>query len=160
MSTTTTTTVTTTEARGDGAVAAGAASTEASTAPSTRPTVIKLVAQPKHREVHANGEAEVNLGDRSVFTHELFRDGERVGFDGGVCHIVRLDDDAHYILCNVSMHLPEGTLTFQTFIQEQFPPPPFYASVTGGNGAYRGARGEMHIDPASPDTHYYTIYLD
>lgn len=123
-------------------------------------TVIKLVAKPLRREVFPNGDAEVNLGDRSVFTHELFRDDERVGFDGGVCHVVRLDEDAYYILCNVSMQLPEGTISFQTFIQEVFPPPPFYASITGGIGAYKGARGEMHIDPASPDTHYYTMYLD
>jgi hypothetical protein len=121
---------------------------------------IKLVARPRVREVFKNGPEEVNLGDRSVFTHELFLDDENVGFDGGVCHVVRKTDDEYYILCNVSMMLPDGTITFQTFIQEVFPPPPFYAAITGGSGAYAGARGEMHIDPASPDTHYYTIYLE
>ncbi|HEV7824610.1 MAG TPA: hypothetical protein VGP02_06860 [Mycobacteriales bacterium] len=121
---------------------------------------LKLVAKPSTREVYKNGDAEVNLGDRSVFTHDLLVDGEQVGFDGGVCTVVRMDPDgAYYILCNVSMTLPDGTLTFQTFIREVFPPPPFYAAVTGGTGAFAGARGEMHIDPASPDTHYYTAHL-
>lgn len=122
--------------------------------------VIKLVARPIRREVYKNGVAEVNLGDRSVFTHALYLDDEPVGFDGGVCTVVRTEDDAPHILCNVSMNLPDGVISFQTFVREVFPPPPFYASITGGTGAFAGARGEMHIDPASPDTHYYTIYLD
>lgn len=120
--------------------------------------VIKLVARPIRREVFSDGEP--GLGDRSVFTHELSKDGEVVGFDGGVCTVVRTEDGAPYILCNVSMNLPGGTITFQTFIEEKFPPPPFYTAITGGTGRYRGARGEMHIDPASPDTHFYTIQLD
>ncbi len=122
--------------------------------------VIKLVARPVRREVYKNGEADANLGDRSVFTHELSRDGEVVGFDGGTCTVVRIDDGRSYIVCNVSMSLPDGTIAFQTFVEEVFPPPPFFAAVTGGTGAYRGARGEMHIDPASPETHFYTLYLD
>jgi hypothetical protein len=122
--------------------------------------VIKLVARPVRREMFKNGDAEVNLGDRSVFTHDLFLDEEKVGFDGGLCTVVRIDGAASYILCNVSMLLADGTIAFQTFIEETFPPPPFYAAVCGGTGAYKDARGEIHIDPASPDTHYYTIYLD
>ena len=122
--------------------------------------VIKLVARPVRREVYKNGEEDVNLGDRSVFTHELSLDGEVVGFDGGVCTVVRLEDDHSYIVCDVSMNLPDGTIAFQTFVEEVFPPPPFFAAVTGGTGSYRGARGEMHIDPASPETHFYTLYLD
>lgn len=122
--------------------------------------VIKLVARPVRREVFKNGDAEVNVGDRSVFTHDLFLDDEKVGFDGGLCTVVRVDPDGYYIMCNVSMFLPDGTIAFQTFVQETFPPPPFYAAVTGGTGAYKNACGEMNIDPASPDTHFYTIYLD
>lgn len=123
-------------------------------------TVIKLVARPQVREVYKNGPDEVNLGDRSVFTHQVLKDGQPVGFDGGVCTVVRKEEDgSYYILCNVSMMLDEGTMSFQTFVQEVFPPPPFYAAITGGTGAFAGARGEMHIDPASPDTHFYTVYL-
>lgn len=122
--------------------------------------VIKLVAKPINREVYKNGNEEVNLGDRSAFTNELFQDDEPVGFDGGTCTVVRLQDGASYILCNVSMELPDGTIAFQTFIEEKFPPPPFYSAIVGGTGAYKGVSGEMHIDPASPDTHYYTLYLE
>lgn len=123
-------------------------------------TVIKLVARPQVREVYKNGSEEVNLGDRSVFTHQVLKEDVPVGFDGGVCTVVRKEEDgAYYILCNVSMMLDEGTISFQTFVQEVFPPPPFYAAITGGTGSFAGARGEMHIDPASPDTHFYTIYL-
>lgn len=126
----------------------------------TEQKVIKLVARPVQREVYKNGEEEVNRGDRSVFTHELSLDGEVVGFDGGVCTVVRLEDGHSYIVCNVSMNLPEGTIAFQTFVEEVFPPPPFFAAITGGTGRYRGVSGEMHIDPASPETHFYTLYLD
>jgi hypothetical protein len=123
--------------------------------------VIKLVSRPGQREVFPRRQGEPGLGDQSVFTHDVYRDDERVGFDGGVCTVVRIDDDGtRHILCTVNMSLPEGTLTFQTFMPETFPPPPFYTAVTGGTGAYAGARGEMHIDPASPDTHYYTIHLE
>lgn len=122
--------------------------------------VIKLVARPVRRETFKNGDAEADLGDRTVFTHALLRDGEEIGFDGGVCTVVRLENGEPYIVCNVSMNLPDGTIAFQTFMKDQIPPPPFYTAITGGTGAYRGARGEMHIDPASPDTHYYTIHLD
>ncbi|MDR7301971.1 allene oxide cyclase barrel-like domain-containing protein [Haloactinomyces albus] len=123
--------------------------------------VIKLVAKPVRRDVFKNGSSEANLGDRSMFTHALYLDEKEVGFDGGACTVVRMEDDGrYYILCNVSMMLPDGTIAFQTFVEESFPPPPFYAAITGGTGAYKGARGEMHIDPASPETHYYTIYLD
>jgi hypothetical protein len=122
--------------------------------------VLKFVAKPVRREVFKNGPAEENLGDKSVFTHELQVDGETVGFDGGVCTVVRLEGGERWIVCDVSMSLPDGTLAFQTFVNEEFPPPPFFAAITGGTGAYRGARGEMHIDPASPETHFYTIYLD
>lgn len=122
--------------------------------------VIKLVANPVRREIYKNGDAEVNLGDRSVFTHALSLDGQEVGFDAGVCTVVRLEGGEPYIVCTVSMNLPDGTMAFQTLLKDQMPPPPFYAAITGGTGAYRGARGEMHIDPASPDTHYYTIHLE
>ncbi len=123
--------------------------------------VIKLVSRPGRREVIKAGDAEVNLGDRSVFTHDLYLDDEKVGFDGGTCTVVRVEEDgSRHILCNVDMHLPDGTIAFQTFMEELFPPPPFYTAIVGGTGAYRGARGEMHIDPASPDVHYYTLYLE
>lgn len=123
-------------------------------------TTIKFVAKPERREVFKNGSGEVNLGDRSMFTHGLYSDGEKVGFDGGSCTVVRIEDDGtYYILCNVSMMLPGGTIAFQTFVEETFPPPPFYGAIVGGTGNFAGVTGEMHIDPASPDTHYYTLYL-
>jgi hypothetical protein len=123
--------------------------------------VIKLIAKPVRREVFKNGSGEVNLGDRSMFTHALFADDEEIGFDGGACTVVRIEEDGTYfILCNVSMMLEDGTISFQTFVEEVFPPPPFYAAITGGTGAYAGARGEMHIDPASPDIHHYTLHIE
>jgi len=122
--------------------------------------VMKLVARPVRREVFAKDPEAVSLGDRSVFSHALFDGDTEVGFDGGVCTVVRNEAGEAYIVCNVSMFLPEGTISFQTFMREEFPPPPFYTAILGGTGAYRGARGEMHIDPASPDTHYYTLHLE
>lgn len=129
--------------------------------------VIELVGKPVQREVFKNDESAVNLGDRNTFTHALYVDDEEVGFDGGICTVVRLEEDGtYYIQCNVSMILRDGTIHAQPLIEEieeKFPlrpPRPFYTAITGGTGAYRGARGEVYLDPTSPDTHYYTVYLD
>lgn len=120
---------------------------------------ITLTARPGTREVLRARSDIPSLGDRSVFTHELYLNDEHVGFDGGSTTVVRIDDGVPHILCTVSMQLPNGTLAFQTFMEEHFPPPPFWTAVVGGTGAYRDATGEMHIDPASPDTHFYRLEL-
>lgn len=121
--------------------------------------IISLVARPGERSVLRQDPDLPTLGDRSVFTHDLFVEGELIGFDGGTTTVVRIEGGVPHILCCVSMNLPDGTLAFQTFMKEQFPPPPFWTAVVGGTGAYRDVTGEMHIDPASPETHYYRLEL-
>lgn len=129
--------------------------------------VIELVGKPVQREAFKKKESEVSLGDRNTFTHSLYFGAEEVGFDGGMCTVVRLEEDGtYYIQCIVSMVLQDGTIHTQPLIEEieeKFPlrpPRPFYSAITGGTGAYRGARGEVYLDPASPDIHYYTVYID
>lgn len=122
-------------------------------------TVIELLARPGERAMMPPDRRAASLGDRSVFTHDLYLEGEQIGFDGGVTTVVKIADGLPHILCVVSMSLPGGELCFQTFMEEHFPPPPFWTAVTGGTGIYARARGEMHIDPASPDRHFYTLHL-
>ena len=124
------------------------------------PSVIKLVAKPGETAVLRSVDGRVSLGDRSVFSHDLYIDGRRAGFDGGVSTIVRADGEAVYALCNFSMHLRDGTITFQALLEQVTPPVPFYTAITGGTGLYNNARGAMYVDPAGADEHYYRLYIE
>jgi len=123
--------------------------------------VISLVARPVTLERIARSESQPSLGDQTIFTNDVYRDEEKVGFDGGVCTIVRIDDELGPIInCNVTLSLPEGTITAQVMKDDVIPPPPFHSAITGGTGAYQGARGQIYIDPNSPEVHFYTVYLE
>jgi hypothetical protein len=120
------------------------------------PNVIKLIAKP--RKAAALGDS--SLGDRIVFSHDLYQDGRKVGMDGGVSTVVRVDDDVRSLLCTMTMRLKDGSISLQALLEDAFPPVPFYAAITGGTGLYSAAHGEMYVYPASPEEHCYRLYLE
>ena len=61
--------------------------------------------------------------------------GDDTGFDRGVCTIVGKPQ----ILCTIQVQLSKGTLTVQGMLPERANKTP--VAVTGGTGAYNGARG-------------------
>lgn len=121
--------------------------------------VVELTACPTTRVAFQAHEDQVMLGDRTVFTHEIFLDEQPVGFDGGLVTVVRIAEGVPHLLCTVSISLPGGELSAQTFMEQRFPPPPFRSAITGGTRAFAGATGEVHIDPASPELHIYKLHL-
>ena len=92
-----------------------------------------------------NGAPGPSLGDRLVFTSELFTPrGQRVGRTAADCLVVRIEEDEReseqqVVQCVISAELAEGQITVQGLgqgLDNVF-------AITGGTGAYRTARGEV-----------------
>lgn len=92
-----------------------------------------------------------SVGDEDVFTADFYVGDEKVGFDGGVCKLVRLPAVYHCIATN---SFAKGDLTVQ-FLADYTQSAPGHFAITGGTGAYRGASGEVtfvdHPDPQRDD---------
>jgi hypothetical protein len=104
---------------------------------------------------------EFGLGDRFVFSEDLFQGDAKVGEDGGECTVVRFveETESSTIQCVVTVSLEKGQLTVQgliTFVGEE--DSPFVLPVTGGSGAYKGARGEVKVEPGDNEDHL-TFFL-
>ena len=98
------------------------------------------------------GEPGGSLGDQFVNSGDLFRAGEKVGIDGVVCTLVRLEPMVSATSqCVATAELPKGQITVQgllTFTEETEGEPSFLA-ITGGTGTYREAQGEPKVDQIS-----------
>jgi allene oxide cyclase-like protein len=92
-----------------------------------------------------------SIGDEDVFTADFYIGDTKVGFDGGVCKLVRQPAFYHCIATN---SFAKGDLTVQ-FLADFTQTAPGHFAITGGTGAYRGASGEVtyvdHPDPQRDD---------
>lgn len=123
--------------------------------------VIRLVSKPVQETELDLGDKGFGPGDQFVFADDLFRDGKKVGQDGGSCTVVRLDAAAPTVNCAATLSLPKGQVTVQglvTFAGEPEDPEPFVVAITGGTGAYRTAGGELEVDE-EPDHDNLTLRL-
>jgi hypothetical protein len=106
--------------------------------------VIRLVERIHEFTFQDTGAPGPSLGDRLIFTSDLFDEENRlVGRDGADCVVVRLDQSAppaeqQIVQCVITVELPDGQISVQGLAQGT---ESFFA-VTGGTGAYRTARGE------------------
>src|SRR5258706_13555449 len=106
-----------------------------------RPEIIHLVERIQAFTIEDVGAPGPTLGDRLIFTSDLFdASGRRVGRDGADCVTVRIDPNAppaeqQIVQCTITVELPDGQITFQGLARgtENF------FAVTGGTGAYRTA---------------------
>ena len=99
------------------------------------------------RSATAEKPAPDSIGDEDVFTADFHRGDRKVGFDGGVCKLVRLPALFHCIATNA---LPKGDLTVQ-FLADFQNPRPGNLAITGGTGRYKGAAGEVvYVDNPDP----------
>lgn len=87
-----------------------------------------------------------SVGDQDVFNAKFFARNKQVGRDGGVCTLVELPSIYHCVATN---WFDKGQLTAQ-FIADFSSSEPGHFAITGGTGAYRGARGEV-LYVAKPD---------
>jgi hypothetical protein len=90
------------------------------------------------------------LGDRFVFTGNLFQNGKKVGIDGASFEFVRLKATTFVAQVAATVRLPGGQITVQGLAE--FPtsnalPKPQTIAVTGGTDTYRNARGELRFVP-------------
>jgi hypothetical protein len=88
-----------------------------------------------------------SMGDENVFSANFYVGDKRVGFDGGVCKLVRLPA---YFQCVATNSFPEGDLMVQ-FLADFSRSAPGRFAITGGTRGYRGAQGEVtYIDNPDP----------
>lgn len=83
-----------------------------------------------------------SLGDQQVFTARFDANGRTIGYDGGVCTLVRLPQVYQCVATNV---LPDGQLTAQALVDFQNAAGPVQFAITGGTDRYRTARGTVSV---------------
>jgi hypothetical protein len=96
------------------------------------------------------GEPEDSLGDQIVFSNDLFRGGVKVGTDGGVGTLVRLEPRvAATIQFVATARLPRGQITVQGLVRFTDGPSTFQVAITGGTGRFREAHGVLTVEEVS-----------
>jgi hypothetical protein len=114
--------------------------------------LIRLVERAQDFTIQDFGTAGPSLGDRIIFTSDLFDEaGNKVGSDGADCVVVRIDPGAplseqQVVQCTVTVELADGQITFQGLARGT----ENLFAVTGGTGAYRAARGEAYVRDRIP----------
>jgi hypothetical protein len=112
-------------------------------------------AQPTSLHLVATTQNDVGFGPRhnSPTAGDRFATGDRItgddtGIDRVICTVVATSDG----LCIASLRLSKGTLTAQTLVSFTSQPGSKEAwAITGGTGAYDGARGTAIVTDI-PDT--------
>ena len=100
------------------------------------------------------------LGDSNVITEDVYRYGKKVGTSDLQCTVVRVNLPKFAAQCFNTTVLPEGQITAQGYVtSDQVERVPFKQAVTGGTGAYKGARGELTVDEAGDGPAHLTFDL-
>jgi hypothetical protein len=126
--------------------------------------VIKLFAKTVQAENLDLGAKGDSLGDQFVFSDDLSRrrGSEKIGIDGGVCTLVRLEERVSATLqCVVTVSLEDGQITSQglvTFTDAQTNPT-FVLPITGGSDDFKAARGEVKVQELSDTEANLTLFL-
>lgn len=99
------------------------------------------------------GPAGPSVGDRQVFSENLFKAGTKVGTDGVECVITHVTKNKNGKItavdsqCVGTLRLGRDQISVQGLLVFNLAKPkPFYLVVTGGTGAYKGASGEMLVE--------------
>lgn len=102
----------------------------------------------------ADNPAPDTAGDEDVFTADFYAHGKKVGFDGGVCKLVRPPALFHCVGTN---KFAKGDLTAQ-FLHDYSQGGSGRFAITGGTGAYRGASGQVtYVDHPAPKHDHLTF---
>jgi len=88
-----------------------------------------------------------SLGDEIVFSGKLLQGGQQIGHQGAVCTTVSLQRQEAQRIATYSFG--GGQITAQAlFILGSAAP--YEVAITGGTGKCGGAKGEIHVRPATP----------
>ena len=136
------------------AVAAATAGTVAATAASDDGShyeggqVIQLTTKQVHQGFVDHGVKGFSTDDQFVFSNDLYRDGKKVGEDGGTCTVARIAGaGATTLHCLGTNSLPGGQISVQGLAA---PGEPFEFAITGGTGRYDKASGQVFGENTSP----------
>jgi hypothetical protein len=128
--------------------------------------VIKLFSSTAQLKQLDLGDSGFSLGDEIVFADDLLtaKGGAGVGFDGGVCTVVRIDNATTAtgtLQCPVTLSLRGGQLFTVGLVRlaNGALSGTQVVAVSGGTGRYRGAEGELAVQFLSPTEANYTITL-
>jgi len=105
------------------------------------PTALHLVST-SQKNVGFAPQGTPRQGDRLGFGDRIT--GDDTGYDRAVCTIVGRPQ----LLCTIQVQLSKGTLTVQGMLPERANKVP--VAITGGTGAYDGARGTALVTDTSP----------
>jgi hypothetical protein len=108
----------------------------------TAPNSLHLVAKSQNK-VGFFPKQRPHNGDRFGFGDKI--SGDDTGLDRGVCTLI-----GRKSLCDAQAQLSKGTLSLQGFVSEHSHNQPI--SVTGGTGAYNGARGTALVTDVNSST--------
>jgi hypothetical protein len=109
------------------------------------------------------GEPGASLGDSTVLTEDVYRDGTKVGTSDISCTVVRLDKatDKFAVECLNTTVLPGGQISTQGYVtSDEEEHIPFKQAVTGGTGVYAGVSGQLTIDDAGDGPAHLTFALE
>jgi hypothetical protein len=151
-------------ATGVTAVAATHSTTPAGTEGARSEELVRLVAKEIASDYLDLGHADFSIGDQIPFTNDLYRDGSKVGKDGGWCVVARIAaSGASTFECLGTNSLPGGQVTVQGLVTygptEEVKADPYSFAITGGTGQYRGARGEVTIQEVSAVKFHLTFRI-
>ncbi|MCW2723569.1 MAG: hypothetical protein JWN35_490 [Frankiales bacterium] len=147
------------------ALVGSAGSVAATPAPSRLQTTGTLTLTTRPVDAHwiDVGASGTSLGDTVVFSDLVSRDGREVGRDGGACQIVhvggglpapgeRAGNEDWVAKCGGTLDLSGGQITAEGlvgFTSAGLVRDESVAAITGGTGAYVGARGWLRVTPGS-----------
>jgi hypothetical protein len=146
-----------------GGVALASASTPQSSSGEQSAKEFKLFAKTVQSENVDLGKKGDSIGDHFVFSDDVSREkgSAKLGTDGGVCTLVRLDGKmSATVQCVVTLSLKAGEIAVQglaTFSDQSLPT--FVLPITGGTGAYKAARGEIKVKELNDTDAILTVSL-
>jgi hypothetical protein len=141
-------------------VAAASSSSQAASSHPTRVQTIHLVAKQTQDVLlvlAAPGRGPV--GNQFLTTDEVYQQGRKVGDDAAVCQFMAdLGQAGGRFQCVATLSLPEGQLTAQGLVTlTQTGGQPVTLAITGGTGAYAGARGTAHSTSSRAREEHVTL---
>jgi allene oxide cyclase-like protein len=108
------------------------------------------------------GPPAFGLGDRFVFTDNLYRRGKRVGTDHGECVTTRIESQGQggTFQCLVTAVFRRGQITAQGAVTFSDDTSPFRVAITGGTGKFRDAAGQVVVDESAATYTVLTFQLE
>ncbi|WEV27772.1 hypothetical protein OYE22_23265 [Streptomyces sp. 71268] len=124
------------------AVSSADATTSGSASSTPEKPRVQVIDIKLKNEQHAEtdlGPAGPSLGDFNSFSGRAIRDGREVGLGAGSCKTVHIEGAKATTQCVITVEIGRGSVTMQSLAPKGGSS--LEMAITGGTGAYSGARG-------------------